>query len=472
AEQNGLVPRGSRDPDTGRLVLSARRTQPTAIAFVRQFAMPQGLRTLHSYADELFEWKGNRYVHLPDAAASQRLLPWLHRAVTYQKNRNGDFYLAPFPANPSTVDAALRSVHMHVHQDLDQRIPCWLDGRTSPAPSELVPCRNGTLHVPTRTLHVPDPRLFNTNALDFDYDPNAASPTRWLQFLNEVFGEDVQARNLLQEWLGYSLVADTSQQKILLIVGPPRSGKGTIGRVLHALVGEKNVVNPTVGGLSGPFGLQPLLDKSVAVISDARFSGPNVHVVTERLLTISGEDAVTIDRKHKECVTVRLQTRFVVLTNELPSLPDASAALARRFVTVQLQNSFYGREDQGLEQKLGAELPGILLWALDGWQRLRDRGRFEQPDSARKANEEIEDLASPARAFVRDCCELGAGLRVSQEALYDQFRVWCDQEGRSHIQPRSVFARELKAAFGLDARRDSKQHRFYDGIGLAPRGDA
>ncbi|MEQ1634825.1 MAG: primase-like DNA-binding domain-containing protein, partial [Planctomycetota bacterium] len=77
----------------------------------------------------------------------------------------------------------------------------------------------------------------------------------------------------------------------------------------------------------------------------------------------------------------------------------------------------------------------------------------------------------PVRAFVRDRCELGAGLRVMQDALYHEFRSWCGDEGRQHIQAKTVFARELKAAFGLHVRRDGKQTRFYDGIALAPGGE-
>ena len=37
-----------------------------------------------------------------------------------------------------------------------------------------------------------------------------------------------------------------------------------------------------------------------------------------------------------------------------------------------MQNSFYGKEDLFLEDRLKAELPGILRWAVDGclaWQR-------------------------------------------------------------------------------------------------------
>src|SRR6516165_7424462 len=108
-------------------------------------------------------------------------------------------------------------------------------------------------------------------------------------------------------------------------------------------------------------GLAPLISKRVAIISDARLAGrTDQHAIAERLLSISGEDTITVDRKFREARTGRLQTRFVILSNELPRLADASGALAGRFIVLVLVNSFYGREDLGLFDRLIAELPGIL----------------------------------------------------------------------------------------------------------------
>jgi putative DNA primase/helicase len=88
--------------------------------------------------------------------------------------------------------------------------------------------------------------------------------------------------------------------KILLIVGPTRAGKGVISRILGALVGHSNVCGPTLSSLATDFGLAPLLGKPLAVISDARMSGRNSATTVERLLSISGEDTITINRKYKE----------------------------------------------------------------------------------------------------------------------------------------------------------------------------
>jgi putative DNA primase/helicase len=43
------------------------------------------------------------------------------------------------------------------------------------------------------------------------------------------------------------------------------------------------------------------------------------------------------------------------------------------------------------------EVPGILLWALQGLKRLRERQRFVQPDSALELVKTLEDLSSPIK---------------------------------------------------------------------------
>src|SRR5580704_9184179 len=110
---------------------------------------------------------------------------------------------------------------------------------------------------------------------------------------------------------------------------PTRSGKGTIARVIRALVGLANVVGPTLASLSMPFGLSSWRGKSLAIISDARLSGRHdMAVITERLLQVSGEDAIEIPVKYEESVTSKLPTRIVILSNEIPKLVDSSGALA------------------------------------------------------------------------------------------------------------------------------------------------
>jgi len=468
-DAEGCVLLGGRDLQSGRLVLSAKRTLPTAEAYGRDFHLhPEG-RSLQCYAGLLMEWRDNRYCEVEDNAVKKRLQVWLHDSLRYVFNRKTEeLDLVDFESNPTTINAALESIRAYTHLPAAVASPSWLG--TPPAglsPGDILPCHSTLLHLPTMQHFPGTPRFFAVNALEFDPDPAAPSPSAWHQFLHQLFDGDEQSLDLLQEWFGYCLTGDTSQQKMLLIVGPKRSGKGTIARVLTRLVGNGNFCGPTTSSLAGHFGLQPLIGKTLAIVSDARFHGENIATVVERLLCISGEDTLTVDRKHLTSVTMKLPTRFLFLTNEFPRLTDASGALTGRFVILRLTESFFGKEDTGLTDRLLAELPGILNWAIEGWRRLHERGRFVLPASVQDVVQEIEDLSSPVSAFVREACVVGPGHRVSVDSLYDAWKRWCEQEGRQAVCTKQTFGRDLAAAVaGITRRRGTAMQPFYEGIAL------
>ena len=297
--------------------------------------------------------------------------------------------------------------------------PIWLGQGLFPWPvNESIVAKNGIFHLPTlaKRLEAKDeaddkpfrveltPQLFTHTALDFAIDTDAPDPAEFLRFLDELWPNDPESIACLQEWFGYLLTADTSQQKVLLLVGPKRAGKGVLTRVLKDLVGCDNVASPTFASLGGNFGLQGLVGKSVTIIHDARLGSNRSDIVTERLLSISGEDALDIDRKYLEPLSsVRLGTRIVVVSNEVPRLQDASGALASRFSILRLTNSFYGQEDHGLTERLLKELPGIFLWAVRRWSRLRRQKYFTRPSASEALVREMEELASPVKTFVEEC---------------------------------------------------------------------
>ena len=246
--------------------------------------------------------------------------------------------------------------------------PFWFNDDEPPFDAnEMLVARNGLVHLPSLgtdrpSLLPPTPLFFSTNSLGCPFDPQATCP-EWMRFLETLWGDDEQSIDTLGEWFGYQLLPDVRHHKILLAVGPPRSGKGTIGRVLKLLLGQGSVANPTMSSLAGPFGLWPLLNKMAAIISDARLSDRHVDsmAILERLLSISGGDPQNIDRKCLPTVTaVMMAVRFTILTNEIPRLTDASGAIASRFIILQMTRSFLGKEDKELDRKLAGELPGIL----------------------------------------------------------------------------------------------------------------
>ena len=294
----------------------------------------------------------------------------------------------------------------------------------------------------------------------------------WLAFLAEVFDGDAESIELLRQWFGYLFAGDTSRQKILLMFGPPRSGKGTIIKILSALLGRGSVANPTLASFSENFGMSSMIGKSVAIINDARLGRhSDVQRITERLLNISGEDTQTIDRKYREPIEVRLSARVVVVSNELPALADASGAIASRFCILETRRTFVGTEDRGLESLLLAELPGILNWAITGWRNLETAGAFAEPAHAASAREDLEALGSPMKAFLADCTESDTDAEVAMASLYRRWGDWCEQQGRREPGTQPMFGRNLRAAMPAlrEVRRTlplTGRQRYYVGLRL------
>ena len=173
---------------------------------------------------------------LPFTTFSARQSPSVRRAT-----------LVPIIRRGSKVDNVVHALRHLVLVNQDRETPCWLDRRKGQPPRDLVACRNGILNLKTRELLPHDPQFFTMNCMPLKYNPDALWSKRWLKFLEELWPTTAQddktrkankmAQECLREIVGYGLTADTSQQKIFLIVGPKRGGKGTIVWVLRQLLG-------------------------------------------------------------------------------------------------------------------------------------------------------------------------------------------------------------------------------------------
>lgn len=366
----------------------------------------------------------------------------------------------PRPWSPTT--SSIREVveAMASQMRLPESIgaPMWLRASELSAtmPAEEITCvRNGLLWCPreggagARTLVDHSPEFFTDTAVVVAYEAEARCD-RWRKFLDELWPGDEDSQALLQEWFGYVLAGSTGLHKILTLVGPRRSGKSTIAWVLEQLLGGTGQVDhPTMARLAEPFGLAPMLGKRLAIVGDARI-GKSDPAIVEKLLMISGEDPVTVNRKNRDELNVKLGARLMIVSNDMPDLRDTTGALASRFLPLRIRiEGFLGREDFGLKRTLADELPGILSWALDGADRLWAReGRFTLGEAVLKSMDEVERSASPVKAFVGDLLVLDSSAEavVPKETVYDAYAMWCASEG---FMPKgkSVFFRDLVAAY-------------------------
>jgi putative DNA primase/helicase len=469
----------NRERPQGRLP-SPENPYAVAEIFVSERCLASAHPILHHWREVWWTWQKTHWVEV----SRQRLNRWHYlftkNATFMTKNHKGESVEAVWSPNTKSINylAHALAARLYLAEKLEQ--PAWLDGRGA---GVTIAVANGLLDLETRTLTPHTPLFFNATALPCDYDPNARCD-RWHQFLDSLWGLDVDAPRLLAEWFGYAISGRTDLQKIFLMVGPTRGGKGIIARILTALVGREHTVNPTLNSLEDPrFGLTPLIGKTLAVVADARFIGRReTNIVVERLLSISGEDPLTIDRKNISAWTGKLYARFHIGSNELPRLGDASGAIVGRMLYLPVVKSWLGKEDHTIEPALHEELSGILNWALDGLDRLNAQGgRFTVHPDAAAALGLMRELASPLAAFVDERCEVelarvkGSGCHnfVDCKALYTAYRQWC-QDADQKVSGKIIFRRDLLAALpmigverlNVAGARDNNGPPCYTGIKL------
>ncbi len=467
-----LVAHGDAGPAKLRELIDAAKKpelpeHPTPMDWARMFVdehfTARHGRTLQWHRDEYWRWDATRYIRVPESELAAIVLKWLDKRTKEAT-----------PRRAADVVKALAAV-CRVPYTLEQ--PVFLDNRRKPAPDNVIAFANTLLDISQTggdlKLYDHTPAWFSPTALPYIFAPDADCP-QWKAFVDEVL-EDGDCIDLLQQWFGLCLTPDMSYQKLLMLVGPKRSGKGTVLRILQHVIGPAACASPTLSSLAGEFGLWQLVGKTVAMFPDAHL-GYRVDSmrVLEIIKSIVGEDPVSINRKNLPYLTnVRLRVRFMVTVNELPRFSDASDALGARLLLLPFEKSFAGREDRELEGRLKREASGVLNWSLRGLHRLRSQGRFKVPAKTEETLENYRRMTAPVAGFVEDLCTLDPQVEVPCADLFDAWRAWARDNGHT---PGAIatFGEHLRASEPAVQRRrrrdDGDRTYVYCGIDLSGDG--
>ena len=459
--------------DRGEIILGNAPMEIANTFLDSRFSCEEGVKLVH-YADDFYLYKGNYYLELEEGTVRSDLYKFLDKCKKQDKKSN----IIPFSPNPASVSGALDAIKAVVHlpNHPNTKPPVWLEGYSDnrPEANKLISLANGLFHLEDSILLPHSLGFFTQNSLPFEYDPQATCPT-WESFLQTVWGKDPESIDTLQEMFGYILSGDTRQQKFFNIIGPRRSGKGTINKILVALLGEHNTVAPELGELCDTFGLQPWLGKLLASFTDARAPERNRGAVVSQLLRIVGGDTVTVNRKNKEAWNGYLPTRIVIYSNEVLQLTENSNALTGRMIVLKMTNSFYGKEDTELATKLMKELSGIFNWAMIGLRRRIERGGyFVQPKTGHELLEVMEELSNPIGSFVEDVLELDSTASVDKDDLFACYKHWANRKNIPHgtdlaFKRRFLAATQDKNITADCIRVDGERQYIYRGAKLTDK---
>ena len=454
----------------GEIVLDSGAMNHARTFLDNYYTSEEGYKLVH-YADDFYIYAGTHYEVIEEATIRSRVYAFLDKCKKPAKQGS----LAPFNPSPATVSGAIDAIKSitHLANHPNTKPPIWLEdyAATKPSASKLVSLKNGIFHLEDSILIPHSLGFFTQNSLPFEYNPMAKCPT-WDNFLQSVWPEDPESIESLQELFGYILSGDTRQQKFFNIIGPRRSGKGTINKVLVSLLGQHNTVAPELGELCDTFGLQPWLGKLLASFTDARAPERNRSAVVSQLLRIVGGDTITVNRKNKEAWNGYLPTRLVMYSNEVLQLTENSNALTGRMIVLKMTKSFFNKEDTDLSHKLDQELSGIFNWAMDGLKRRIARGgHFVQPASGKEYLDLMAELGNPIGTFVDDALEFDPLTYARKEDVFTCFKHWALKKSMAPGTEQAFKRRFLAATQEQYVRSDTLQVKgsrvnVYHGIKL------
>jgi putative DNA primase/helicase len=411
--------------------------------------------TLINYADDFLAYDGEgAYRLIEDDKLASEVQSHLEGAEEMRPTGTRGT-LKPYPFNPKTRDVSevVGALGRKYHIEKGAMAPpCFLPGPLDYSAIDarnVISCRNGLLDVSTRLLYSASWQFFTRSALPIAYDADA-EPVRWLSFLEEVLDGDPELVLLMQQMFGYLITSETRYQKIFYFRGVSNSGKSTTMRVLDALIGERNICNPSIADLAERSTLNDMSACTLAKITDMNTDDrQKLSEASSVMNRISGEDPVHIFRKFKDGLDLRLPLRFLMAGNQFPNFGEHATALSRRLLVIPFNVSFEDRADPDLSAKLVAELPGILNWALAGLDNLRSASKFIEPEASKDAKAEVLNSGDPVRSFVNDECETGPDYRALNDDIFARYQQHCQVIGVKQPLSKPKLISTLKTFKGI-----------------------
>jgi putative DNA primase/helicase len=311
--------------------------------------------------------------------------------------------------------------------------PIFVPAQKWNADPDWVVCENGTLQLSSRKLCDHNPDHYITNNLPFLYDPNATAPT--LQKLLERLEEGIpEVSNFLQEYAGYCLTTDTNLEIALWFYGPPGNGKSTLILGFQTMLGSRAGLLGIAEIERSRFALSNLAGKTLVIATEQ----PRVRVGSTDILNaiISGEK-ISVEKKFKDPIDLIPRAKILWAMNELPRIDDPGNGLFRRVKIIPFPPLPMAQRDPQFKEKIKQEGAGILNWALDGLDRLKERRHFVFPEKVTEATDDFQMRNDTAAIFIKDRCEMDPNSELPAMKLYAAYDLWCFKNGH---RPKSTTA--------------------------------
>ncbi|MGG1254322.1 phage/plasmid primase, P4 family, partial [Brevibacillus agri] len=327
---------------------------------------------------------------------------------------------------------------------------------------------NGVIDLKTGKLTPHDSSYLMTKVAPVNYVPEAQCPN-WSQFIHKIMDGNHELIDFIQRAIGYSLTGVTTEQVLFLLNGTGRNGKSTLLTTVQDLLGDYAQQTPS----------ETLMSKNKTGINNdiARLIGIRFVCASETdegkrldeplIKQLTGGDKITARFLFREYFEFTPLFKLFLATNHLPNIRGSDEGIWRRVRLIPFQVRIPDNEiDTQLGMKLRNELPGILLWAIQGCLKWQAEG-LNPPLVVQEATDKYRSEMDIMANFVSERCDIGSNKETTIAVLYDNYRQWASEAGEYVLSQRE-FTKRLRER-GFDDKRIGKNgSRGLRGIEVKP----
>jgi len=323
------------------------------------------------------------------------------------------------------------------------------------ADQRLLNAVTGTIDLRTGRLEKHDARDLITKMAPVAADPKAKCPL-FMKFIDRITGGDVELINYIQKCVGYTLTGVTSEQVLFFLYGEKgNNGKSTLVNTLRAMLGDYGVHTPTETLVvkqydnAIPADLARLAGARMVTAIEANF---NRQLNEARIKGMTGGDPITARLLYSNYSEFTPEFKLWLTANDRPRVRETDDAFWRRVRVIAFEVEIpLDERDRDLPNKLKAEWPGMLNWAVRGCRKWQREGLAE-PNTVRQATADWRKAADHLTRFVREALILDPDGVVSASGVYNHYKAWCNRNGERPMSTKAIKA-GLSNSFDVKHKR-------------------